>query len=100
MTHEPPGDFTLVRAAGAAIGALLSLVYIPPKSVKEAVSRALFSVPSGFIFGFIILDYMKWPQTFQHWMAATVVVGMFSWLLAGVVVRILDSVNKWPPWKS
>ncbi len=100
MTHEPPGgDFTVIRAAGAAVGALLSLVYVPPKNVREGVGRGVFSITSGYVFAFVAMEYFGWPETDRHWMAATVFVGGLSWLIAGVAVRILQSINKWPPWK-
>ncbi len=96
MIPNDPGDFTVARAAGALIGAFLSLVYIPPRDVKDTLARASFSALSGFVFGFIALDYMGWPETPRHWMAATVAVAGFSWILAGVALRILGGINKWP----
>jgi hypothetical protein len=98
MVHDPlpPPDYTLIQAIGSVIGAFLSLTYVRPMNLIDLFARGSFSVLSGFVFGFVLLEYMSWPETARHWMAASAAVAGFSWLLAGAGVRILQSVNKWP----
>lgn len=99
MIHHDP-DFLVIRIVGAIVGAFLSLVYIPPSTVRSLVRRASFSAISGFVLGFVVLETMRWPETTRHWLAASVVTAAASWVVAGVAVRMLKKADRWPPWKG
>lgn len=96
--NPPPPDYTVIQLIGAVIGAFLSLAYIRPRNLTDLLARGSFSALSGYVFGFFVLEQMGWPETARHWMAATVIAGGFSWLIAGTAVRLLQNVDKLP-WK-
>lgn len=94
------GDFLvdlLLKLVGAFAGAVLALVFQPPKNRAEFVTRAVFSVLSGFLFGDIVRDYFKWPEDWQMLLAAGAVTAALSWFCMGAVVRVIGT---WKPPKG
>lgn len=85
----------MIKAIGSANGAILALVFQPPVSKRDFVVRSLFSFLSGVLFGDPIRQqYLKWPETWQMWMASAALVALASWWCWGAVLRILGT---WKP---
>jgi hypothetical protein len=83
-----------LKALGSVSGAVLALVFQPPKNRAEFVTRAAFSVISGLIFGDIAREYFKWADTWQMVLAASAATAMLSWFIMGAVVRLIGA---WKP---
>lgn len=96
MANEPASDFETIRAIGAVCGAVLALVYDPPRTLRQTINRFVFSVLSGFIFAFIAIERFGWGGGPRYQLAAATFVAAVSWLLAGVVTKILKATDKWP----
>lgn len=95
--NTPTPNYDLIKAVGAICGAILSLVYDNPHTMRELLARAVFSSMAGFIFAFVAIDRFGWAETMQHWLAASALMGAVAWLLAGVATRVLRAMNSWPP---
>jgi hypothetical protein len=89
----------VARAIGALVGAAISLVYMLPKSEREAISRFLTGVISGLIFGgpagvwlaarLGIEGYLSSSETLLSGAAA---VSLCSWWALGLLERM---ANRW-----
>jgi hypothetical protein len=85
----------VARAIGALVGAAISLVYMLPKSEREAISRFLTGVISGLIFGgpagvwlaarMGIDGYLSSSETMLSGAAA---VSLCSWWALGLLERL------------
>lgn len=85
----------IVKAVGSMSGSFLALVFQPPMSMRDFAVRSLFSFMSGVLFGDPVRQqYLKWPETWQMWMASGAIVALASWWVWGMVIRIL---GKWTP---
>lgn len=90
---DPTGGLG-VKLASAFLGAVMALVFQPPKNRSEFVTRAVFSLIAGVVFSDPARDLLKWADTTQYQVAAAALSAMLSWWLMGAVVRI---VGAWKP---
>lgn len=89
---DPIATILLLKLAGALGGAILALVFQPPKRLSEFVTRSVFSILSGLLFADAVHEYLKWGATWQMDLAAAALTSMLSWFVMGAVVRV---VGKW-----
>lgn len=89
-----PPDFTLVKFAGGFVGGVLSLIYIPPKNLRELIGRMVFSTIVGGSGAFVVLERFSWRETVEHWFWSAIMVGGFAWIAAGVGVRVVGLLGK------
>lgn len=82
---------------GALAGALLALLFLPPKNRFEFRRRFLLSLLSGVIFADPARTYLGWEPIWQKHLAASAGVAMLSWFLVGAAIRI---INRWTPPKD
>lgn len=90
---DPTGGFG-VKLASAFLGAVMALVFQPPKNRAEFTTRALFSIICGVVFSDPVRDWFKWPDAAQYHVAAGALTAMLSWWIMGAVVRIIGA---WKP---
>lgn len=93
------GDFLvalILKLIGSIAGAILSLVFLPPKNRAEFTTRAVFSVLSGILFGDALRDYMHWLDTPRMNIAAAALLAMLSWFIMGTLIRLIGAW-KGPP---
>lgn len=83
-----------IKASSALAGAILALVFQPPKNRPEFVTRAIFSVVAGIVFSVPVRDWLKWAPTIEHDIAAAVLTAMLSWFLMTAIVRVIGT---WKP---
>lgn len=83
-----------VKIASAIIGAVMALVFQPPKNRAEFTTRAVFSIFAGTVFADPVRDWFKWADTTPYHVAAGALTAMLSWWLMGMIVRIVGS---WKP---
>ena len=93
---NPENDPLLWKVIGAFLGAVISLAYLRPKNLKDALYRAFVSITCGIVFGFVLHDYFELKGTFEHWIAASAGVSILSWFVIGMIVRVLSSMDKLP----
>lgn len=84
----------LAKLVGALIGAFLALVFQPPKTRAEFVTRSVFSVFAGFVFSTPVREYLKWIPTLEMELASSALTALLAWYIMGAVVRI---VGGWKP---
>lgn len=83
----------LLKAASAFGGTILSLVFQPPKTIRDWVTRTTFSFGSGFMFGDPVREqWLHWPETTQYVVAAAALTAMVSWSAWGAIVKTVLSV--------
>lgn len=90
----------LIRASGSLIGAILALVFNPPKTRRDFIIRGSFSFLSGFVFGEPAREqYLHWPDRWEYWIASCALVALVSWASYGAlkkaVLRAIDTL--WKP---
>lgn len=83
-----------IKLLAAMSGAVLALIFQPPKTRSEFWTRAAFSIIAGVVFASQVRDYFKWPSTFETDLASGSITALLSWWIMGAVVRI---VGAWSP---
>lgn len=86
-----------LKLLGALAGAVLALVFQPPKTRTEFIRRASLSIICGIIFGDVARDYLKWLDTWQMNLASSAGTSLLSWFIIGAVIRV---IGKWTPPKE
>jgi len=84
----------IAKIAGAFIGALLALVVIPPRSLREFASRSVVSVICGFVFAPTVAYYLHLPAGEDYTLPAATLAGVAAWWVLGAVVSF---ARKWKP---
>ena len=84
----------LVKIGGPFLGAVLALIFQPPKTRSEFVTRSAFSIISGLLFSEPAREYLKWADTWQMGLAAGALCAALSWWLMAAIVRIIGA---WKP---
>ncbi len=82
------------KVVGATSGAFLALVFQPPKTLPEFITRGMFSIVSGIAFSSPVREYLKWMPTFETELASGALTALLSWWIMGAIVRI---VGTWKP---
>lgn len=92
---EPsPQDPLFHKALGAVLGTTAGLTYIKPRSGRDALCRVAFSMSTGYAFYFVPIDYFKWADTPERWMAGACLVALAGWPVAGVVMKRIAALKK------
>lgn len=91
MMDGPPSPDTY-RMIGAIAGATSGLLFLWPKTIREAAARFAFSVIFGFGFYFVPIQLLKWADVngipyHDLIMGGSLLTGFASWPLAGVVIK-------------
>jgi hypothetical protein len=82
----------LIKIIGALAGAVLALVFIPPKTFTGFTRRMTASLIVGPIFSPVVHSYMLWPDKWEHHLAAAALTAFLSWWMLGVII---NAVRKW-----
>ncbi len=84
----------LIKIGGPVSGAILALVFQPPKTRAEFVTRSVFSVMSGLLFSEPAREWLKWADTWQMGLSAGALTALASWWIWGATIRIIGA---WKP---
>lgn len=85
----------LIKALGSFGGAVLALVFQPPATTRDFAIRSVFAFVSGLLFADPVrTEYLKWPETWQMWLASAGLVALASWWVFGAATRIIGT---WKP---
>jgi hypothetical protein len=92
----PENDLLIaaIKAIGAIAGAVLALVFQPPKTVSDFVTRSVFSTLAGVLFSEPVRAQLGWADTLQMALAASSLTALASWWIWGAAVRI---IGRWQP---
>lgn len=82
----------LIKILGAVAGAIMALVFIPPKTFNGLVRRTTASLIAGPIFSPVVHSYMTWQNTLEYWLAAAALTAFVSWWVLGVVVNAAKKI--------
>lgn len=87
----------LAKGLGAAAGALISLVYLLPKSRREAAGRFFIGVASGMIFGgavgVALSDWLAIDQRLtpiELTLMGSAAASLCAWWALGVLARVAE----------
>jgi len=89
--EQGPDNPEIYKLMGSLTGAFISLVYIKPVNIRDAISRAIFSTICGLVFGFYLREKMTWDETPEKIFAASTFVAAVSWAIAGAVILGIKS---------
>ena len=99
----PEPSMLAARIAGAIAGALISLVYMMPKSAREAVARAMAGVVSGLVFGgptgVALAQWMGVTELLspdETLLTGSAAASMTAWWVLGALARIADRTGRGP----
>lgn len=88
------GESLAAKLIGVVSGALLALVFDPPRSRTGAFRRTVVALVGGFIFGHIVLHFFEWPETAENLIAAWCISSASSWYCMGKARKLIDAYNK------
>ena len=98
---DPDPVLIAARLGGAVAGALVSLVYLLPKSTREAAARGFAGLVTGLVFGaptgaalaekFAISNQLGPAETLLMGSAAA---SMTAWWVLGALSRIADRTGR------
>jgi len=88
-------DVTIaLKFLGSVTGAILSLVFLLPKSLPELLTRVVFALISGTVFADPARGYLKWDDTWQMQIASASAVAALGWFIMGAIVK---AISMWKP---
>jgi hypothetical protein len=82
----------IIKFLGSFAGAILALVFIPPKTLSGFFRRSAASLITGPIFCPVTHAQMGWADTWEYWLASAALTAFISWWLLGIVVTV---AKKW-----
>lgn len=92
MEGPPPVNPDTYRLIGALVGATSGLLFLWPKTLRDAVVRFLFSTFFGFGFYFVPIQLLNWADVkavpYQDLVTGgALLVGFLAWPVAGFIIR-------------
>jgi len=88
------GEGIAAKLIGVVSGALLALVFDPPRSRTGFIRRTVVAIVGGFIFGHIVLHFLEWPETTENMIAAWCISSASSWYVLGRARKLIDAYTK------
>lgn len=82
----------IAKAVGSVSGAVLSLIFIPPRSVGEFARRGSASLIGGMVGGQYVHDFRTWPEGFDYYVLASALAGFVTWWGLGAIKLVAE---KW-----
>lgn len=86
MTGPEALGIIIYKAAGSALGAILALVFIIPKTRAEGLRRLVISLICGVVFEHVVRGYFAWSADPENVIAAASSAAFVSWWIMGAVV--------------
>jgi hypothetical protein len=84
----------VAKVIGVLSGALLALVFDPPRSRTGFMRRTVVAVVAGYIFGHVVLHLLEWPETSENMIAAWCISSASSWYIMGKARKLIDAYTK------
>lgn len=80
-----------LKFLGAAAGAALALVFVPPKTKQGFVRRLTAALIFGTVFANYVREYLGFAVDAEGLVAAACLTGFVSWWLMGAIKRAVDA---------
>ncbi len=80
----------LLKMIGAFAGAVLALIFVPPKTLNGFIRRGTFALVSGPILGPYVQGWAGFSDGWEGLVAASSMAAFVSWWLAGSIKRAAD----------
>lgn len=87
------GAALLIKLVGAFFGAALALVFVPPRTYRGFIRRAVASLIGGVIFAAPVSDLARFSDDLEGLLAAACLAAFASWWAMGTLIRILRAWN-------
>jgi hypothetical protein len=84
----------IAKASGAFAGAVMALVFIPPKTRAEFWRRGSGSLIMGVVFAPTALEWLKLTPNVEGMVAAACAAAFSAWWIMGLVIRVLRAYDK------
>lgn len=78
-----------IKLTGAKIGALASFALMPPKNIRDALSRASFSIGAGYFFASDVQSYFG----MEGLRSAAILTALLSWFVATFTITLLTKLD-------
>ena len=91
------------KAIAAVLGALTAIVFQPPKTIKDTISKFVVSVTFAYMTGVPTARHFGLPtQSIEDIMTAAYVIGLFAWVLVATLMKVLPAIaerflSAWKP---
>jgi len=79
----------VAKLAGAGAGTVLALLFILPKTLKEAIQRGTVSFIVGYVFGSPAVHYWLIADTFENIVAASCAAAWAAWWAMGMGYKFI-----------
>lgn len=80
----------IAKISGILAGTVLSLIFVPPRSVSGFFRRVSSAVIFGWFLGHLVLFYMDWEPTDENIAAAWAIAAFISWWTMGIGKRVTE----------
>ena len=81
----------VAKVVGVLSGALLALVFDPPRSRTGFIRRTVVAIVGGYIFGHVVLHLLEWPETTDNLIVAWCISSASSWYVLGKARKLIDA---------
>lgn len=79
----------IAKVAGALVGTVLALVFLPPNGISQFIRRTLVSLLCGFLFGFWVRSYLGWGEATEHVLAGSAIAAIVAWPVMALVSAMI-----------
>lgn len=77
-----------IKASGAAIGSSIAIVFAPNKDNSyRIIQRFIIGIILGFIIAPVIITRLHLKHTWDYWLAASCLGGLFGYLILQILFR-------------
>lgn len=95
------GEGLAAKIAGTFSGAILALVFIPPRTRAGFFRRSLGALVFGGAFGHLPAHYLQWARETEYFLSSYAATAFASWWLMGAIKRaaesslLSDALSRW-----
>lgn len=82
------------KAIGSVAGAIAALVYLPPRSWRDFLSRLVIGIMGGMILEPYVRSWLEMNADFEGRLAGAFIAAVCSWQAMGLVNRMVVKVLK------
>ena len=86
-------ETTLAKVAGVLAGAVLALVFVPPKTIHGFFQRLTIALVVGAVGSETLrVNYLGWPDSWDNIIAAHAITAFSSWWILGILKGIPERI--------
>lgn len=84
----------IAKISGVLFGTILSLVFVPPRTLSGLIRRTTVSIIAGGPLGYAIIWKMQWVPDYEGLQTAYCLGAAMSWWAAGAGKRLIERWGK------